>query len=41
MVFTVKIFQLLFPDGETIESTGHNTRGKDRIPVDKVLHEKL
>ena len=37
MVFTVKKLILFVPDGLTLESTGHNSRGKDRIPVDKVL----
>ena len=36
-----KNISIIVPDGETIESCGHNTRGKDRIPVDKVLHKIL
>ena len=32
---------IVVPDGETIESCGHNTRGKDRIPIDKVLNKTL
>ena len=35
-VYNKKI-NIICPDGLTIESTGHNSRGKDRIPVDKVL----
>ena len=31
----------IVPDNETIESCGHNTRGKDRIPFDKVLKKTL
>ena len=41
MVFTVKKFSIICPDGLTLKSTGHNTRAKDRIPVDKVLQEGL
>ena len=36
-----KNISIIVPEGETIESCGHNTRGKDRIPVDKVLHKIL
>ena len=36
-----KNISIIVPDGETIESCGHNTRGKDRIPVDKVLNKIL
>jgi len=32
---------VIVPDGETIESCGHNTRGKNKIPVDKVLAKSL
>jgi len=32
---------IIVPDGETIESCGHNTRGKNKISVDKVLHKSL
>ena len=35
-VYNKKI-NIICPDGLTLESTGHNSRGKDRIPVDKVL----
>ena len=35
-VYSKKI-NIICPDGLTLESTGHNSRGKDRIPVDKVL----
>ena len=38
--YSKNIFTVV-PDGETIESCGHNTRGKDRIPVDKVLKKTL
>ena len=36
-----KNISIIVPDGETIESCGHNTRGKDKIPVDKVLNKTL
>ena len=36
-----KNISVLLPDGETMESCSHNTRGKNRIPVDKVLHKTL
>ena len=36
-----KNISIIVPDGETIESCGHNTRGKDRIPIHKVLHKML
>ena len=32
-----KKINIICPDGLTLENTGHNSRGKDRIPVDKVL----
>jgi len=35
-VYNKKI-NIICPDGLTLESTGHNSRGKDQIPVDKVL----
>ena len=35
-VYSKKI-NIICPDGLTLESTGHNSRGKDQIPVDKVL----
>jgi len=35
-IYSKKI-NIICPDGLTPESTGHNSRGKDRIPVDKVL----
>ena len=35
-IYSKKI-NIICPDGLTLESTGHNSRGKDRIPVDKVL----
>ena len=37
----IKNRSFIVPDGETIESCGHNTRGKDRISVDKVLDKIL
>ena len=36
-----KNISIIVPEGETIESCGHNTRGKDKISVDKVLHNVL
>ena len=36
-----KNISIIVPDGETIESCGHNTRGKNKISVDKVLHKSL
>ena len=36
-----KNISIIIPDGETIESCGHNTRGKNKISVDKVLHKSL
>ena len=36
-----KNISIIVPDGETIESCSHNTRGKDRIPIDKVLNKVL
>ena len=35
-IYSKKI-NIICPDGLTLESTKHNSRGKDRIPVDKVL----
>ncbi len=35
-IYSKKI-NIICPDGLTLESTGHNSRGKDRIPFDKVL----
>ena len=32
---------IIVPNGETIESCSHNTRGKDRIPTNKVLDKML
>ena len=37
----IKNRSFIVPDGETIESCGHNTRGENRISVDKVLNEIL
>lgn len=36
-----KNISIIVPDGETIESCGHNTRGKDKISIDKVLNKTL
>jgi len=36
-----KNISIIVPDGETIETCGHNTRGKDKISIDKVLNETL
>ena len=33
--------KIVVPVGETIESTGHNTRGKDKISFDEVLKKSL
>jgi len=33
--------KIIVPAGETIESTGHNTRGKDKISFDEVLQKSL
>ena len=36
-----KNISIVVPDGETIESCGHNTRGKDKIPIEKVLNKTI
>ena len=36
-----KNISIIIPDGETIESCSHNTRGKDRISINKVLEKTL
>ena len=36
-----KNISVILPNGETVESCGHNTRGKSRISVDKVLNKTL
>ena len=36
-----KNISIIVPDGETIESCTHNTRGKNKISVDKVLQKSL
>ena len=36
-----KNISIIVPDGETIESCGHNTRGKDKISINKVLNKTL
>ena len=37
-VYSKKI-NIIYPDGLTLKSTGHNSRAKDRIPIDKVLRK--
>jgi ADP-heptose:LPS heptosyltransferase len=37
-VYSKKI-NIICPDGLTLKSTGHNSRAKDRIPIDKVLRK--
>ena len=39
-VYSKNIY-LVLPDGETVESCGHNTRGKNKITVEKVLNKTL
>ena len=36
-----KNISIIVPKGETIESCGHNTRGKDKISFDEVLNKTL
>jgi heptosyltransferase-2 len=36
-----KNISIVVPDGETIESCGHNTNGKDRIAINQVLDKTL
>ena len=33
--------KIIIPEGETIESCGHNTRGKDKVSFDEVLKKSL
>ena len=33
--------EIIVPTGETIESTGHNTRGKDKISFEEVLKRSV
>ena len=33
--------RIIVPVGETIESTGHNTRGKDKISFDEVIKKSI
>ena len=33
--------KIIVPSGESIESCGHNTRGKDKISFDEVLEKSL
>ena len=32
-----KNISIIIPEGETIESCGHNTKGKDKISFDKII----
>ena len=36
-----KNISIIVPQGETIESCGHNTRGKDKISYDEVITKAL
>ena len=36
-----KNISIIVPEGESIESCGHNTRGKDKISFDEVLKKSL
>ena len=36
-----KNISIIVPEGETIESCGHNTRGKNKISFDEVLEKTL
>ena len=36
-----KNISIIVPDGETIDSCGHNTRGKNKKSVDEVLSKSL
>ena len=36
-----KNISIIVPEGETIESCGHNTRGKDKISFEEVLNKSL
>ena len=36
-----KNISIIIPEGETIESCGHNTRGKDKISFEKVFKKSL
>jgi len=36
-----KNISIIVPDGQTFESCGHNTRGKDKIPFSKVFEKTL
>ena len=36
-----KNISIIVPQGETIESCGHNTRGRDKISFDEVLTKAL
>ena len=35
------IAHIMVPEGETVESCGHNTRGKNKISFDEVLKKSL
>ena len=36
-----KNISIILPDGETLESCGHNTRGKNRISIQKVFNKTI
>ena len=36
-----KNISIIVPDGETVESCGHNTRGNNNISANKVLRKSL
>jgi len=36
-----KNISIIVPEGETLESCGHDTKGKDKISFDEVLHKSL
>jgi heptosyltransferase-2 len=36
-----KNISIIVPDGQTIESCSHNTRGKDKIPINKVFDKAI
>ena len=36
-----KNISIIVPDGETLETCSHNTKGKKRIPIDKVLNKAI
>ena len=38
---TLKNISIIVPDGESIESCSHNTRGKNKIPIEKVIKKTI